>query len=148
MTAVEFGFPAIAVSGPSAGGNTDPAQFAAAADYIARLVTQLAQDRGQGPVLPTGMVLNVNYPKVAPGAVADGVRAVPTSDIPLIDLRYTPGGDRAVSPTLVQGTSSNPEDDAGVVAAGSVALTDLSADPEASGHTFGVANRLAGQVRP
>ncbi|WP_433503100.1 5'/3'-nucleotidase SurE [Pseudonocardia halophobica] len=148
MTAVEFGVPAIAVSGPSTGGNADPAQFAAAADYTARLVGRLAADRGQGPLLPDEMVLNVNYPKVAAGAVAAEVRSVPTSDTPLIDLSYTAGPKGVLTPTLVQGTSTDPDDDAGAVAAGSVALTDLATDPEPPSPDFGVADRLAGSVQP
>ena len=147
-TAVEFGIPAVAVSGPSAApGDRSPAQYAAAADFTARLVDQLAAHPPGAPLLPPGIVLNVNYPEVAPGAVARSVRAVPTSDTPLIDLRYRPGPEGALTPEPAIATGSG-DDDAGAVAAGDVALTDLLADPQAPGPAPGVAAGLAGVLRP
>lgn len=149
MTAVEYGVPAVAVSGPSAQeGDTGPARYAAAADYTARLVGALAARPAGAPILPAGMVLNVNYPKVQPGGRASVVRAVPTTNAPVLDLGYTPGPAGTLVPRPATPPLPRGEDDATVVADGGVALTDLSADPEAPSAGFGVAERMAGLVGP
>lgn len=147
MTAVELGVPAVAVSGPSANG-TDPAQYAAAADFTARLVSALSSRPAGEPILPAGMVLNVNYPKVSPGTTASGVVAAPTADQQGIVLAYSPGPGGTVDPHVAMAPPLGGDDDASAVGRGQVALTDLAADPGAPSPAFGVAARLAPGLHP
>jgi 5'-nucleotidase len=149
MTAAETGVPAIAVSGPTTkGGDTSPEQYAAAADYTARLVSAISARPAGGRLLPAGMVLNVNYPRVAPGGKATGVVAAPTADQAGIAVSYAPAPDGSLVPRVAQAAPLGGADDASVVARGQVALTDLAADPEAPSASYGVAAGLAPAVQP
>lgn len=149
MTAVEAGVPAIAVSGPSSeAGDTSPGQYAVAADFTARLVATLSARPAGERLLPPGMVLNVNYPKLPPGTKATSVAAAPTADQQGISATYTPGPGGTVVPHVTQAPPSGGGDDASVLARGQVALTDLAADLEAPSPAYGVASTLASQLRP
>lgn len=148
MTAVETGVPAIAVSGPTArAGDASPGQYSAAADFTARLIATLGTRSAGDQLLPPGMVLNVNYPVLAPRTAASVV-AAPTADGQGITVTYSPGPGGSVVPQVAQAPPAGGDDDASVIARGQVALTDLAADPAAPSPAYGVAAAVAPQLRP
>ncbi len=89
ITALRLGVPALAVS--QAVDFRDPRAtlqfFPDAAAFTARLVGALAARRGEGPVLPLGLILNANHPTRHADAVA-GVRLTRQGATAGFDLAY------------------------------------------------------------
>ncbi|NUL47381.1 hypothetical protein F7P69_19565 [Cellulosimicrobium funkei] len=64
-TAINEGVPAIAVSTENARNGVSP--YTETADFVVDLVSSLDEHSKKGPILPTGIGLNVNYPVVDGG---------------------------------------------------------------------------------
>lgn len=152
MTASGLGLPVVSVStfvpNPA---KSRPEQYRRPADFAARLVRMLQEQRQPG-LMDQRTVLNVNYP--GPYARPDKVVAAPSSNTPTVAVTYKPGrsADRVVATMIPDGTVSvnGVNDDVNAFwRLSNVTLTDLSADPDrAAPPSSRIAVRIAPLMKP
>ncbi|GAA4608962.1 5'/3'-nucleotidase SurE [Actinoplanes octamycinicus] len=133
ITALDYGIPAIAVSTDlDLTGDPQPTLRAMplAAAFTVRLVTQLRARAGRGPLLPTGLGLNVNYPLVGDGSrPARGVELTRQSHQPIFRPAYTPDGAGQWKVTVgIDAASAPPGTDLHALLADRVSITPITAD--------------------
>jgi 5'-nucleotidase len=128
LTATSLGIPAIAISqavDPEDVRNT-VAYYPDAAAFVVELVAQLAAGRGEGPILPEGVTLNVNNPPLH-RADLKGVRLTVQGRSTLYTIVYTTADDGSIlmgfRPSTQPETVENADTTA--IAEGYVSITPL-----------------------
>lgn len=132
VTALNEGVPAIAVSTEEdlATGEGD---FAGTAAFVVAVVGALADQAGDGPVLPDGIGLNVNFPLVEGGDDPAGV-VVTTTDSGFVDLDYSAvsipevGAETQIAPGFTIEEPIDPGSDVAQLAADFVTVTFITND--------------------
>ena len=125
-----------------------PRYFPDAAAFTASLVDQLSTRR-DGPLLPRGVVLNVNYPARERDAVS-GVRLTHQGSFILYELNYAPVGDGryAVSFSRAEKIDSDPYADTRAISEGYVSVTPLYGSWTSEDRVMADLHPLAEQLVP
>lgn len=157
IMAVQLGVPAVAISvglfldEKTAQPQPFPstlASFPGAAQFTVTLVQQLALGAGTGPLLPPGILLNVNYPPGRPGP-PKGVRVAHHGQLGAFAFDYVPTGKpNEIKLLLRPETATEPEPtqaDTVLFAAGYVTVTVLDGD---WGAPQGVRQEVAQRLKP
>lgn len=121
------------------------AAFPAAADFVVRLIEDIAASAGDGPLLPADAVLNVNYP-VVPATAPRGVRLAENGHYSAFTYDYVPTGtanEVRLAFTADAAATREAGADTALFAQGYVTITVLDADLAApDGPEQAVAQRL------
>src|SRR5262249_939077 len=147
--AASMGFSAIAVSADT-NTTSDSALCAEAAKLILKLINVLdgQAHKGQGPLLPKGVALNVNYPKFAAGQSAGLQWALTRHGTSSgIKLAFAPDLSKLVfSPNTAPPTKQQRDDEAVVNAAGKITVTVMQAGFDASEQTRRSVGKTLGEL--
>lgn len=130
VTALNEGVPAIAVSTEEdlATGEGD---FDGTASFLATVVDTLAVAADDGPILPDGIGLNINFPLVETGGDPAGV-AITTTDTGFLDVEYGEvsvpdvGEDSPINPGLGIADPVDPDADVAMLADDFVTVTFIA----------------------
>lgn len=128
VTATGLGIPAIAISqavDPDDVRNT-VRYYPDAAAFVVALVDHLVANRGDGPILPAGVTLNVNHPPLHRSAL-NGVRLTRQGRSTLYTIVYETADDGTVMMGFQPSTRKEPVENADTtaIAEGYVSLTPL-----------------------
>lgn len=153
VTALALGVPAIAVSTEldrTAGPDATLAAFAPTARFTTALVARLAETAGEGPLLPPGIALNVNYPVVGMGAPATGVAWTRIGERLIVRPGYRPAPDGGFTlvPVLPETPDPGGDTDTAALAADRVSMTAIDGDWSAGGPSAGALARRLGALAP